>query len=249
MKLVKCQKCGEMYSESYKTCPFCQEDEARRAAPRQKNPPKHPSILGPVMVLVIIVVLGLLAFTIFGGRDDVTTPDDPDEPTVPVIVVLDRSVLNLTEGNSAQLRFSGVESVQWTSSDEAVATVDENGLVTAVAAGTTTVTATAENATPAACTVTVTAQEPEPEPEPTPEPTEKLVLQSIYGTTGDISLNVGGTAPMEVLGTDETVTWTMEDTSIATVDSDGTVHGVSKGNTILKATVAGQTLTCIIRVN
>lgn len=249
MKLVKCQKCGEMYSESYKTCPFCQEDAERRAAPKQKKPPKHPSILGPVMVLVVIVVLGLLAFTIFGGRGDATPdkPDEPNNPVVPAIIALDRTVLKLTEGDSAQLLASGAEGVQWTSSDESVATVDENGLVTAVAAGTSTITATAGDATPAACTVTVTA--PEPEPEPEPQPTVKLVLQSIYGTTGDISINVGGAAPMEVLGTDETVTWVIEDTSIATVDSDGTVHGVARGNTILKATVAGQTLTCIIRVN
>lgn len=248
MKLVKCPKCGEMYSESYKTCPFCQEDAERRAAPRQKSAPKHPSILGPVMVLVVIVVLGLLAFTIFGGRGD-TTPDKPDDPVTPVVVALDQTVLELKEGESSQLMASGAEGVQWTSSDEAVVTVDENGLVTAVAAGTSTITATAVGATPAACTVTVTAPEPEPEPEPEPQPTVKLVLQSIYGTTGDISINVGGAAPMEVLGTDETVTWTMEDTSIATVDSDGTVHGVARGSTILKATVAGQTLTCIIRVN
>ena len=36
MKLIKCPKCGEMYSDSYRTCPFCQEDEAlkgRAAAP------------------------------------------------------------------------------------------------------------------------------------------------------------------------------------------------------------------------
>ena len=27
MSLIKCPKCGEMFSDSYKTCPFCQEDE------------------------------------------------------------------------------------------------------------------------------------------------------------------------------------------------------------------------------
>lgn len=28
MSLIKCPKCGEMFSDSYKTCPFCEEDEA-----------------------------------------------------------------------------------------------------------------------------------------------------------------------------------------------------------------------------
>ncbi len=27
MSLIKCKKCGEMFSDSYKTCPFCAEDE------------------------------------------------------------------------------------------------------------------------------------------------------------------------------------------------------------------------------
>ena len=27
MKLLKCPKCGELFSDSYKECPFCAEDE------------------------------------------------------------------------------------------------------------------------------------------------------------------------------------------------------------------------------
>ena len=85
---------------------------------------------------------------------------------------------------------------------------------------------------------------------PLPEPPEENpVLQSIFGTRGDVSLTVGGTAPMEVTGTEQTVTWTIEDTKIATVNSEGVVTGVSKGKTVLKATVGDQTLTCIVRVN
>ena len=62
MKLIKCPKCGEMYSDSYKTCPFCQEDEAlkgRAAAPRRKVTRRRraPSILGPAMVLVVVLAV------------------------------------------------------------------------------------------------------------------------------------------------------------------------------------------------
>ena len=45
--------------------------------------------------------------------------------------------------------------IAWTSSDEAVATVDANGVVTAVAPGTATITATAANGVSATCVVTV----------------------------------------------------------------------------------------------
>ena len=47
MKLLKCPKCGELFSDSYKECPFCAEDEelaqggkARhgRRIQRQKSP-------------------------------------------------------------------------------------------------------------------------------------------------------------------------------------------------------------------
>ena len=61
------------------------------------------------------------------------------------------------------------QAVTWTSSDTAVATV-ENGVVTAVGAGEAIITVTtADGGKTDACKVTVTAV-PEPEPEPTPEP-------------------------------------------------------------------------------
>ena len=236
MKLIKCPKCGEMYSDSYRTCPFCQEDEAlkgRSAAPRRKVTRRRraPSILGPAMVLVVVLAAVLVGVLLFGGKGNAEKPDDPavvepdPAPTTPL--TLDQTTLN----------------VLWTSSDTNVATVDDTGLVTAGIPGTATITVTtADGSQSAACTVNVATPLPEP-------PEENPVLQSIFGTRGDVSLTVGGTAPMEVTGTEQTVTWTIEDTKIATVNSEGVVTGVSKGKTVLKATVGDQTLTCIVRVN
>ncbi len=77
-------------------------------------------------------------------------------------VTLDQSELNLEVGGTATLTATvAPESVTdptltWASSDEEVATVDENGVVTAVGQGTATITATAANGVSAACEVTVT---------------------------------------------------------------------------------------------
>lgn len=252
MKLIKCPKCGEMYSDSYRTCPFCQEDEAlkgRSAAPRRKVTRRRraPSILGPAMVLVVVLAAVLVGVLLFGGKGNAEKPDDPavvepdPAPTTPL--TLDQTTLNLNQAETATLTVTGAEDVLWTSSDTNVATVDDTGLVTAGIPGTATITVTtADGSQSAACTVNVATPLPEP-------PEENPVLQSIFGTRGDVSLTVGSTAPMEVTGTEQTVTWTIEDTKIATVNSEGVVTGVSKGKTVLKATVGDQTLTCIVRVN
>ena len=226
MKLIKCPKCGEMYSDSYRTCPFCQEDEAlkgRAAAPRRKVTRRRraPSILGPAVV-------------------------EPD-PAPATPLTLDQTTLNLNQAETAALTVTGAEDVLWTSSDTNVATVDDTGLVTAGIPGTATITVTtADGSQSAACTVNVATPLPEP-------PKEKLGLRSIYQDKGEtineFSAKVGSTVQMRVDGTEQTVTWTIEDTKIATVDANGLVTAVAKGKTILKATVGDQSVSCFVIVN
>ena len=94
--------------------------------------------------------------------DDVAVRFEKAGADVPATgVTLDKTTLSLTEGESATLTAT-VEpenatdkAIVWTSSDNAVATV-ENGVVTAVKAGTSTITAACGSAK-AECTVTVTA--------------------------------------------------------------------------------------------
>ena len=83
MKLIKCPKCGEMYSDSYRTCPFCQEDEAlkgRAAAPRRKVTRRRraPSILGPAMVLVVVLAAVLVGVLLFGGKGNAGANGGPN---------------------------------------------------------------------------------------------------------------------------------------------------------------------------
>lgn len=258
MKLIKCPKCGEMYSDSYKTCPFCQEDEAlkgRSAAPHRKVT-KHrraPSILGPAMVLVVVLAAVLVGVLLFGGKGSANKPADKppvEEPTPAPTepLTLDQTTLNMNQGETATLTVTGAENVLWTSSDPNVATVDDSGTVTAGVPGTATITVTtADGSQSAACTVQVATPLP---PEP---PKEELGLRSIYQAKGEtiseFSTSVGAAVQMRVDGTEQTITWTIEDPKIATVTADGLVTAVAKGKTILKAIVGDQSVSCFVIVN
>lgn len=257
MSLLKCPKCGEMFSDSYKTCPFCEEDEAfANGGKKPVNPgrrvhrQKSPSILGPTLVLVLVLVAGVLLYTLIGGRktgDD--RPDPPKNPTEDVnpntpavTLTLDQTALELTVGGTGKLTATGAEGITWTSSNAGVATVAEDGTVTAVAAGTATISASAEGADPVTCTVTVKEA-----------PKKDLVLRSIYQSEGtpleQFAMWAGDPAvPMTVDGTDSPVQWSTEDSSIATINSDGEVTAVKSGKTMVVAVVDGQTLKCEVLV-
>lgn len=252
MRLLKCPKCGEMFSDTYKTCPFCQEDEERHSSKPVKNAGHRtgggrakPKVGGGVVIVCLVLVLGLAAYTIFGNQITAFFTGEKDAPTPePTVLTMNKTSVELTVGSSFALTVSGADKVAFSSSDEAVATVSANGTVQAVSTGSAVITASAADTT-ATCRVAVTAAVDQPDNPVTPDtPTGKdLVLQSIYGSRGQFSFNVGETAPLEVDGTDATVTWSSSDSQIATVDASGVVTAVSSGKAIITASVEGQTLT------
>ena len=107
---------------------------------------------------------------------------------VPTEIELNKTELTLTEGDSETLTATvkpddaDEKSVTWDSDDEEVATVDENGKVTAVAPGTATITVTsdADEDIFATCTVTVKEKEEEPEEPETPQTDLTVHVPEIY---------------------------------------------------------------------
>lgn len=252
MRLLKCPKCGEMFSDTYKTCPFCQEDEERHSSKPVKSAGRRtgggrakPKVGGGVVIVCLVLVLGLAAYTIFGNQITAFFTGEKDAPTPePAVLTMNKTSVELTVGSSFALTVSGADKVAFSSSDEAVATVSANGTVQAVSEGSAVITASAADTT-ATCRVAVTAAVDQPD---TPS---DLAIYSVNGNSvvTDVTIIVGEEALMEVQGTDSAVTWSIADSSIATVDSSGMVKGVASGKTDLTATVDGQTLTCIVRVN
>ena len=246
-----CNAPFEVFSDTYKTCPFCQEDEelhsnrpVKRVSHRTGGGRAKPKVGGAAVVVCLVLVLGLAGYTIFGSQLTAFFSRDKEKPEpAPAVLTLSQSSVDMTVGGSTVLSASGAEGIVFSSSDESVATVAEDGTLQAVGAGSAIVTAKAGEQT-ATCQVTVEeAAQPET---PTTPTVKELVLQSIYGSKGDISIGVGEKAPMKVMGTESAVTWSMENAAVATVD--GAVTGVASGKTTLTATVDGQTLYCTIRV-
>lgn len=258
MRLLKCPKCGEMFSDTYKTCPFCQEDEERHSNKPVKNAGRRtgggrakPKVGGGVVVVCLVLVLGLAAYTIFGSQIAAffTGGKDASNPE-PTVLTMNKTSVELTVGSSFALTATGADKVSFSSSDEKIATVTADGTVQAVSTGSAVITASAADTT-ATCRVTVTAAVDQPTDPVTPDTPSDLVIYSVYGESvvTDVTIEAGKEALMEVQGTDSAVTWSIADSSIATVDSSGMVKGVASGETTLTATVDGQTLTCIVRVN
>ena len=168
--------------------------------------------------------------------------------TVPVTgVTLDKAELTLEKGSTGTLKAT-VEpqnatnnTVTWSSSNPEVATVD-NGVVTAVSAGTATITVTtADGNHKATCTVTVTP---------------KTVPVSGIQVQGTATLYVGNitklTAKVEPTNaTNPAVTWSSNNESVATVGTDGTVTAVSAGTATITVTTAdgNKTAECKVTVN
>lgn len=272
MRLLKCPKCGEMFSDTYKTCPFCQEDEERHSSKPVKSAGHRtgggrakPKVGGGVVIVCLVLVLGLAAYTIFGNQITAFFTGGKDDPTPePAVLTMNKTSVELTVGSSFALTVSGADKVAFSSSDEAVATVSANGTVQAVSTGSAVITASAADTT-ATCRVAVTAAVDQPTDPVTPDvpdtpvtpdtPSKSLTLRSIFQDEGtsigeEFSIAPGQEVPMVVDGTDSVVTWKIDDSSVATISADGVVTGVSSDAskvTTITATVDGQTLTCNVR--
>lgn len=129
-----------------------------------------PNYTGTDRTATITIVCGGDKITITVTQDALTEEgEEPVEEEVPVTgVTLDQPTLTLVANDTAMLKAAIApenatnQEVVWSSSDGAVATVDQAGKVTAVAPGTATITATSagDAEIKAECAVTVEAEAP-----------------------------------------------------------------------------------------
>jgi uncharacterized protein YjdB len=131
--------------------------------------------------------------------------------------------------------------VTWASSDVAIATVDANGNVTGVAAGTATITATSEGQSgTAAVSVKTTLQ---------PVAAVAVAPAAVTLKTGDVqqftaSLTAADGTPL----TGRAVTWTSSDVAVLLIDAQGRSAALAPGTATVTATSEGVSGTAAVTV-
>lgn len=148
--VIRCERCGEDYSTTYKRCPFCDERPGRTGVGQaHKNRGMHTTVT--LLSLAVIASAVFVTFRLFAPTfHSKPTPQQPSasvpsasqsESTsqpAPVELTLDTAQLTLAPSESAvlsaQVDPAGTPLV-WSSSDESVLTVDDHGTVTNVNPG------------------------------------------------------------------------------------------------------------------
>ena len=155
-------------------------------------------------------------------------------------VTLNKQAITLAVGDEVTLVATVIpenatnKTIAWTSSDTAVATVD-NGVIKALAVGAVTVTVTTEDGNhTATCALTVIGV--------TLSETEFLLMPDEEKTL------VATVLPESTAN--KNVTWSSSDPAVATVNN-GVVKGIADGETIITVTTedGGQTATCAVTVS
>lgn len=156
---------------------------------------------------------------------------------------LNKTSITLEVGQTEKLSVSddagNAVSAVFSSDDEAVATVAEDGTVTAVKAGSATVTAKVNDSVSLTCSVTVTGGEEGPV-----EYDYALNYSSLTMRVSESKQLFVNVSPEKQI----TPEWSVEDDTIVSISANGTVTALKEGKTKVSAAVDGKTLTCDVTV-
>ena len=169
------------------------------------------------------------------------------KPVLVSLVSLSLSETTVRPGDKVQLNATIQPSnatnktLAWSSSDNSIVTVNDNGLVTAVAPGTATVTARSTDGSNVTASCRFIVQRP--------------LASSLTLDNDEMSLYVGEdyTMTATVLPADalQSLNWSSSKPSVATIDQEGRIHAVAEGTAVIVAsTIDGSNLTqaCILTV-
>lgn len=162
-------------------------------------------------------------------------------------ITLDKSSISLFKGDLSKINVvnnPNSESINWSSSNDSVASVDQSGNISALEIGTTTITAQGSTSS-ATCLITVRSSSSEP-----------ILVSSLSITPSTQSMKVGDSlsitptiAPSDA--TNKSLQWTSSNTAVAVVNDSGEVVGLNVGTATISAfSIDGsnKSATCTITV-
>ena len=248
----------------------------RSAADGDRNPNKALWIIIALLLAAIVLVSVYIGVRFFRSRDSIqgilptaattTVPTETTQPpAVPCVALsLDSAVVALDEvGQTHQLVIKQMperttDQLVFRTSDPAVATVTEDGLVTAVGSGQAVITITCgdvERQCEVICWFQQETTIPTTQPVETETPTEATQATEPAVLTldpNDVScftknevFNLSVKRGSQSIGRSK-VTWTTSDPQVATVEN-GQVTAVGKGTATITAEYQGEKATCVVR--
>ena len=185
---------------------------------------------------------GVAIITATVGKKKATCQVAVKKPFVEVAdIILDNESITLEKGNSIVLTADVYpddatdKTVSWICSDDKVATVDQDGRVTAIGGGVATVTASAGSKS-AACVIEVIV----------PVESVKLSQESIALYVGDEAVLTASILPSDA--TDQSVVWTSSEDDVVAVDENGKVTALKEGSATITARAGDETSACVVTV-
>lgn len=258
-----------------------EEDDSYDEEEEEEEAPRHNTL---IVILLTILIAGLLIAACFifaryflpNMKGEATVPattvaitestTEATEPTIPcqTIVMASGAMAELNEEGQFFLLHvvakpeNTTDKIIYTSADESIATVTEDGKITAISEGETTIYISCGKSN-LECPVVVKYVE-----ETVPPTTEAVIVEETVPETTAAAVKTGVTLKLKKtdirLGVyyqytleldcdlaQNEVTWSSEHPHIATVDENGVVTAVKAGTTAITAKYGDQEVQCMIR--
>ena len=174
--------------------------------------------------------------------------DKPEHEIEVTGVTLNQSTLILSEGDSQNLTATILpdnadnKQLTWTCNNNNVATVDNNGKVTALQEGSATITVSSHNYKTATCKLTVIA-------------TAVVPVTEVYLNITELELAEGGSETLTATitpsnATNKAVSWSSNQPTIANVDANGNITAIAEGAATITVTTddGNKTATCEVSI-
>ena len=226
MAMKRCPVCGERYSDTYKECPFCEEEAYAESEIPHRRQPQRPvrrtgggrqqiNLITPTLIVLIVIMASLLVYLLWGDSISDSLQGTQEQPGTEQVTPVEPDVSG--EDEEAE------EPADGTMPDGTEETEDPDAEA---------------------------PDETEPSGSAADYETAMALPDGLTLSTTDFTLrDAGETVAIRVSGGSGTDTWFSEDDGVASVDENGKVTAISRGTVDVVVTDGSKKGVCIVRCN